>query len=48
MLDPLPDQDELDADDISAIEKSEEQIARGEDLDWKGVWAQLRRECPGE
>lgn len=32
MLDPLPD--ELDDDDIAAIEESEGQIARGKDVDW--------------
>jgi hypothetical protein len=41
MLDPLPD--ELDAEDLAAIEESEAQIARGEDLDWTVVSAELRR-----
>jgi putative addiction module CopG family antidote len=41
MLDPLPD--ELDADDLAAIEQSERQIAAGQDLDWKEVSAELRR-----
>ena len=40
MLDPP---DELDASDIAAIDESEEQIARGEDLDWKVVSQDLRR-----
>jgi Arc/MetJ-type ribon-helix-helix transcriptional regulator len=46
MLDPPPD--ELDADDLAAIEESEEQIARGESIDWKSASAQLRREFLGE
>jgi hypothetical protein len=41
--------DELDAEDLAAaIKESEEQIERGEDLDWKLVSAQLRRKCLGE
>jgi len=46
MLDPLPD--ELDAEDLAAIAESEEQIARGEDLDWKEVSKELRRRYLGE
>ena len=46
MLDPLAD--ELDEEDLAAIEESEEQIARGEDLDWKKVSAELRRKYLGE
>ena len=45
MLDPS--HDELDAEDLVAIEESEEQIAKGEDLDWKEVSASLRREYLG-
>jgi hypothetical protein len=41
MPDPLPD--ELDEEDFGAIEESEEQIARGEDLDWREVSKELRR-----
>ena len=41
MLDPLDHQ--LDAEDLEAIEESERQIARGEDLDWNDVSAELRR-----
>jgi hypothetical protein len=40
--------DELDAEDLKAIEESEEQIARGDDLDWKEVSAQLRQKYLGE
>jgi hypothetical protein len=40
--------DELDAEDLKAIEQSEEQIKRGEDLDWKIVSAQLRQKYLGE
>jgi putative addiction module CopG family antidote len=46
MLDPPAD--ELDAEDLAAIEESEAQIARGEDLDWKGVSNELRRRYLGE
>jgi Arc/MetJ-type ribon-helix-helix transcriptional regulator len=46
MLDPLSD--ELDAEDLAAIEESEGQIARGEDLDWKEVSARLRKKYLGE
>lgn len=42
MLDPEPD--ELDADDLAAIEESEQQIAGGQDLDWREVRAKLRRQ----
>jgi putative addiction module CopG family antidote len=45
MLDPP---DELDEEDLAAIDESEAQIARGEDLDWKEVSAQLRRKYLGE
>jgi putative addiction module CopG family antidote len=48
MLDPMPGQDDLDADDLADIERSEEQIARGKDLDWKDVSARLRREYLGQ
>jgi Arc/MetJ-type ribon-helix-helix transcriptional regulator len=41
MLDPMVD--ELDAEDLAAIEESEQQIARGEDLDWNEVSARLRK-----
>ncbi len=40
MLDPIPD---LDEEDLAAIEESEAQIARGEDLDWKEVAKELRK-----
>lgn len=40
MLDPS---DELDDEDIAAIERSEAQIARGEVHDWAEVSAELRR-----
>lgn len=42
------EEDELDENDLAAIEESEQQIARGEDLDWKEVSAQLRRKYLGE
>lgn len=42
MLDPPPD--DLDAEDLAAIAESDEQIRRGEVLDWKEVSAQLRKE----
>jgi len=45
MLDPP---DDLDAGDLAAIEESEAQIARGEDLDWKVVSQELRRRYLGE
>ena len=40
--------DELDEEDLKAIEESEDQIARGEDLDWNEVSATLRRKYLGE
>ncbi len=43
-----PSRDELDSEDHAAIEESEAQIARGEDMDWKEVSTQLRREYLGE
>ncbi|HET6248378.1 MAG TPA: type II toxin-antitoxin system ParD family antitoxin [Tepidisphaeraceae bacterium] len=46
MLDPIVD--ELDAEDLAAIEESENQIARGEDLDWKDVSARLRKKYLGK
>ena len=46
MLDPEPDA--LDAGDRAAIEESEQQLARGEDLDWQGVRARLRSKYLGE
>ena len=42
MYDPPPD--ELDAEDMAAIAESDEQIRRGELLEWKDVSAQLRKE----
>ena len=42
MLDPS--HDELDAEDQAAIDESEAQISRGEDLDWKEVSVTLRRQ----
>jgi putative addiction module CopG family antidote len=45
MLDPLAD--DLDAEDLEAIEESERQIAAGQDLDWKQVSAELRRKYLG-
>ena len=41
MLDPPPDA--LDDEDLAAIEESEAQIERGEDLDWGEVSAKLRQ-----
>jgi len=41
MLDPLPDA--LDDEDLAAIDESEAQIARGEDLDWAHVSAKMKR-----
>ena len=38
-----PDENELDGEDLAAIEQSEAQIARGEDLDWTEVARELRR-----
>ena len=46
MLDPLFD--EMDEEDLAAIEESEQQIARGEDLDWKEVSARLRQKYLGK
>ena len=46
MLDPLPDA--LDDDDLAAIEESEAQIERGEDLDWAQVSAALRQKYLGK
>ena len=46
MLDPAPD--ELDEDDRAAIAESEAQIARGEDLDWSQVSAELRKKYLGK
>ena len=46
MLDPAPDA--LDDDDLAAIEESEAQIERGEDLDWAQVSAALRRKHLGK
>jgi putative addiction module CopG family antidote len=46
MLDPPPD--ELDAEDVHAINESEAQIERGEDLDWKQVSASLRKKYLGK
>ena len=34
--------DELDEQDLAAIEESRSQIARGEDMDWREVSARLR------
>ena len=45
MLDPSPA--ELDEADLAAIEESEQQIARGEALDWNEVSARLRRKYLG-
>lgn len=46
MLDPAAD--ELDSDDLAAIEESEQQIAEGKDLDWKTVSKDLRKKYLGE
>jgi putative addiction module CopG family antidote len=40
--------DDLDSDDIAAIDESERQIARGEDMDWGEVSAKLRQRYLGE
>ena len=40
--------DELDEEALVAIEESRQQIARGEDLDWKVLSAQLRKKYLGE
>ena len=42
MLDPMSEVDR------SAIQESEQQIARGEDLDWKSVSSSFRRRYLGE
>ena len=42
MLDPVPDG--LDDEDLAAVEESEAQIERGEDLDWAQVSAALWQE----
>jgi Arc/MetJ-type ribon-helix-helix transcriptional regulator len=47
MLDPDMD-DELDDEDIAAINESEAQIARGEGIDWMEASARLRKEFLGE
>jgi predicted transcriptional regulator len=41
----MPDRepDELDEEDLAAIDESEAQIARGEDLDWEEVSKELRQ-----
>jgi putative addiction module CopG family antidote len=44
----LDQPDELDVEDLAAIEESEAQIARGEELDWKEVSKELRRKYLGE
>jgi putative addiction module CopG family antidote len=46
MLDPVPDA--LDDEDRAAIEESEAQIDRGEDLDWAEVSAALRNKYLGK
>jgi putative addiction module CopG family antidote len=46
MLDPASD--DLDQDDLAAIEESEAQIGRGEDLDWKDASKHLRQRYLGE
>ena len=43
-----PARDELDSEDLAAVDESEAQIARGEDMDWKDVSTRLRREYLGE
>jgi Arc/MetJ-type ribon-helix-helix transcriptional regulator len=47
MLDPDMD-DELDDEDIAAINESEAQIARGEGIDWMEASARLGKEFLGE
>lgn len=44
-FDPM---EELDAEDLRAIEESEQQIARGQCLDWQDVSARLRAKYLGE
>jgi Arc/MetJ-type ribon-helix-helix transcriptional regulator len=46
MLDPISD--DLDEQDLNAIEESEQQIDRGEDRDWRDVSAQLRKKYLGQ
>ena len=46
MLDPVADS--LDDEDVAAIEESEAQIERGEDLDWAQVSAELRKKYLGK
>jgi antitoxin ParD1/3/4 len=46
MLDPSDE--ELDAEDLAAIEESEQQITRGEAMDWKEISAKLRRQYLGK
>jgi len=46
MLDPAPD--ELDDEDLAAIEESERQIERGEDRPWADVSAELRKKYLGK
>lgn len=41
-------QEALDDDDVAAIEEAEEQITRGEDLDWREVSERLRRKFGAE
>jgi putative addiction module CopG family antidote len=45
MLDPVPDP--LDDNDLAAIEESEAQTDRGEDMDWAQVSAALRQKYLG-
>jgi putative addiction module CopG family antidote len=45
MIEPL---DELDPADLAAIEESERQIARGEDMDWTEAGNRLRRNHLGQ
>ena len=47
-LELLDAQDQLDPQDLAAIEESERQIAAGEELDWKQVSAELRRQYLSE
>jgi len=46
MLDPAPD--ELDDEDLAAIEESERQIDRAEDRPWADVSAELRKKYLGK
>ena len=43
-----PVSDELDDEDRAAIDESEEQIKRGEDLDWRTESVRLRKTYLGE